>query len=94
MGMCSHVVGIFSPPDSWIKMKAVWDACKLADIAIPEEVLDFFGGEEPDPRGVVSVIDHPCVSVYKDIDRNAEGFEIDLEKLPPGLRRIRFVNSW
>jgi len=33
-------------------MKAVYDACEKAEVDPPDEVINFFNGEEPDSRGV------------------------------------------
>ena len=53
MSMSAHVVGIRPPDEKWKKMKAVWDACTMANTSIPQEVRDFFGCEPPDKAGVV-----------------------------------------
>src|SRR5580693_999075 len=47
MSMSMHVVGFRAPGDTWTKMKAVWDACKVPNIPVPQSVDQFFGGEAP-----------------------------------------------
>jgi len=101
MGMSSSVYGIRPPNERWRKMKEIYEACEKADIDPPEEVQEFFpDGEPPDPKGVVVDLscfgpkyeNHPSVTEYKgDMD---EGFEVEIDKLPPDVKIIRFVNSW
>lgn len=89
MGMSTHVVGFRPPDEKWKKMKAVWDACKVAKTEIPESVVDFFNGETPDPAGVEVEIKAKDWSMD-----SASGYEIDLDKLPKDIKTIRFYNSW
>ena len=42
MGMSTHVVGFKPANAKWLNMKAIWDACQEAEIAVPDEVGDFF----------------------------------------------------
>lgn len=92
MSMSTHVVGIRPPDDTWKRMKAVWDACVAADVPVPDEVLDFFAGETPDPAGVVVPL-RSFARAWND-DGTKEGLEIDVDKLPSNIRTIRFYNSW
>lgn len=93
MGMSTHVVGFKPPDDKWKKMKAVYDACRAADINCPEDVDDFFCNGEPDDRGVeFSIEKYPCTKKYN--EETSSGFEIDLKKLPADVTIIRFYNSY
>ena len=93
MGMHSYVLGFREPDERWRQMKSVWDACKAADIDVPQEVEMFFGGEAPDPSGIeIGFHKHPCCSEYKSEMR--DGFEIDISKLPDNITKIRFVNAY
>lgn len=92
MGMSTHVVGIIPPDDVWKKMKAAYDSCVAAGVSIPGEVDQFFNGETPDPAGVVVELGAPCVEKWSDDSRS--GFEVDVTKLPPHVRIVRFYNSW
>ena len=92
MSMNTHVVGFKPPDDKWKKMKAVYDACKLAGINPPGDVSDYFQGA-PDDRGVeVEIEKQPCTKEYSDDMR--QGFEVDIKKLPPDVTIIRFYNSY
>jgi hypothetical protein len=93
MGMSTHVVGIRPPDAKWTQMKAVWDACKLAGVEPPDEVLEFFDHAPPDPAGIrVELEGKPCIRAFNDDMR--QGFEVDISKLPKNVTVVRFYNSW
>ncbi len=89
MSMHTRVVAFRAPDEQWQRMKTVWDACDDAGIDIPEKVLEYFGDEEPDPRGVE-------IDIHKYIwtADMQEGFEIFLEEVPEDVKVIRFYNSY
>jgi len=89
MGMSTHVTGFVPPDETWLKMKAIWDACTEAGIAIPDEVDAFFDGEAPDPTG--QTVNVPSREWHDD---SREGIEITLADVPPQVKIIRFYNSW
>jgi hypothetical protein len=93
MGMSTHICG-FKPPDAkWKAMKAVWDSCRAAGIDAPKEVEDFFGGEVPDPKGVEVELGRDQGLREWGTDY-ADGFELDVKKLPPDVTVIRFYNHY
>ena len=92
MSMSTHLVGIKPPDDDWLKMKAVWDACEAAGIAVPEDVEKFFDYTEPDPAGVVVDLDRGRAREWRAEDR--EGYELDIADLPAGVKTVRFYNAW
>lgn len=101
MGMSSHVVAIRPPDEDWRRLKAVWDACEAAGVAPPQVVKDFFGGEAPDPRGVLVENDWEASRRSPDerwveewSSDNGSGFEVRIDKLPPGVKVVRFFNAW
>lgn len=93
MSMSKNVVG-FKPPDAtWQRMKAVWDACRVANVPVPTEVEDFFNGDAPDPAGVVVDIEgESYVTEWNGVAAN--GFEVDLKQVPGDITILRFYNSW
>lgn len=97
VSMYSYVEGIMLPDDKWNKMKAVYDSCSIAGIPIPNEVNSFFNGEGPDDKGIIIAFERlkalGAVKSWDDGDMRV-GFEVTLEKLPPGIKIIRFVNSY
>lgn len=97
MSMSMRVRGIRPGDEKWQKMKGIYDACESMDIDIPEEVLDFFDGEEPCPDGVeINLTDgrHAVAREYKDAKMNAEGYDIDVADIPKDVKTIRFYCSW
>ena len=92
MGMSTSIYGIRTPDAKWLKMKAVWDACVKAEVAIPLDVGEFFMGEAPDQKGVlINLTDHPAATK---LEGDISGFDVDLSLLPKNVNLIRFVNSW
>jgi len=89
MGMTTNIVA-FPPNDRWRRMQAIWEACEAAGVAVPDEVDIFFGGESPDPLG--AEVDIDC-AIEKWHDDSAEGYQIDIAKLPNDIQFIRFYIS-
>jgi len=77
------------------KMKAILDACEAANIDPPEEVQDFFDGEPDAVHGVVVSMDAMdkagALTEYRDDCR--EGYDIEIAKLPPGIKVLRVYLS-
>ena len=96
MSMSTFVEAYKPPDEKWRAMKSVWDACARAEVDPPDEVLDFFEEEKPDKAGVR--IDHfkmEKAGIIKEWgDDGRSGYELDLEKLPEGVKVLRFYNSW
>lgn len=89
MSMSTNVVGFAPPDEKYRRMKAIWDACKAADIKMPGEVNEFFDGQEPDPQGVEVIIKHKKWS-----DDMRDGIEVEIAALPPHVKVIRFYTAW
>lgn len=79
------------PHDSWVKMKAVWDACEAAGVGVPDEVAAYFHDEIPEGEG--PVVQLQTSRNYRTGDPVVYGLEIDVKDLPKGTRTIRFVVS-
>lgn len=91
MSMSSHVMGFKAPTPKFNAMLDAYRSCVAAKIQIPEEVLEFFGHEEPDEAGI-EVSLKGCIRPYA--AEMCDGFEVDLSKLPEGVTMIRFYNSY
>lgn len=92
MSMSTHVVGFKPPDDKWKAMKAVYDACVAAGVVVPEDVQNFFGWTPPDEAGVE--VDERKLPLKEWKDRSRQGFELDVTKLDPDIKIVRFYNSW
>jgi hypothetical protein len=88
----SRVIYGFAPPDEkWQQMKAIYDACRAAKIPIPADVDRFFDGVRPDPAGVqIDLTRNNCEAVREWNSEYGMGYEVDLDKLPPHIKMIRF----
>lgn len=92
MGMSMHVVGFRPADDKWNKMKAAWDACEAAGLPIPEEVENYFEDEYPGDKPGMEV---ELGEAVQELNREGEeGYQVDVTKLPDGVRFIRFYCSW
>jgi hypothetical protein len=93
MGMSTYV-NYYRPPDEkFEKMKAAYNACKNAGLDTPDEVSDFFQGQNPNLLNGVE-IQAPSNSYVEGSDDSRQYIEVDLTKLPKDVRFVRFVNSW
>jgi hypothetical protein len=91
MSMSTHVLGVIPPDEKFERMKNAYDACKLAGVPVPENVADFFGGEEPDPKGRLVELGN---AREWDPGHPESGFEVWIDELPPHVKAVRFINSW
>lgn len=91
MGMSTHVTGFSPPDDEWRKKKAAHDACVAAGVEPPLELSKFFGFDPPTEHGREIDIS-AAVSNWQNDAR--AGVDVDLSKLPPGVKVIRFFNAW
>lgn len=92
MSMSMHVIGYQPADEQWKKMKAAWDACAAAGIDPPDEVIDFFDGENPGDSPGKEVDINNGVTGWQAEGR--DGYEVDITALPPGVRFVRFYCSW
>jgi hypothetical protein len=90
--MSTHVVGFRPADEKWEKMKEVWAACDSAGVPVPDNVLDFFDHEHPGDKPGAEVDVDAAVKDWN--STGCSGFEVDVTKLPPGLKILRFYNSW
>lgn len=87
MSRSLDIVGFVPPDDAWRKMKAVWDACKEADIDCPPEVYEFFAGSRPDSNGQEQPIPF---SKWQNEDEMSYGYDVTVSDIPKHVTVIRF----
>ncbi len=92
MGMSTHIIAFRPPDEKWQRMKLILDTCKQAEVQPPREVMEFFNDEEPESEGVKIEI-REAVEEWNDDDMQ-DGFQVNLDKLPPDIKFIRFYNSY
>lgn len=91
--MSTFVLGVVPPDENHLKKVAAARALEAAGIdELPFELESYFGGETPDEAGMVVSLPREAVTHWSDGDRS--GREVDITKLPPGVKILRFVNSW
>ncbi len=95
MSMSTGITG-YRPKDAeWEKKKSAFQACQDAGIPIPEKLYEFFNGCDPVKEDLHSleIPIEQAVRQVKGVDmRNI--WEVDITKLPAGVRFIRFINSY
>ena len=92
MSMSMDVIGIKPANEKFWKMKQVHDRCKELGIRMPDQVLEFFDYAKPDDDGVIVHLKEPCVTEFSSGDE--EGIAVDLEKLPEGIKFLKFRCSY
>ncbi len=92
MGMSTHVALLRDRNDPEHQKKvAVLRSCVAAKIAPPEEIQEYF--EDTCDEDLPLEVDFKPRR-WRDQDGMREGFEVDLSELPPGVKTIRFYNSY
>ena len=93
MSMSTNVVGIVPADGKYKRMVAAAKALELAGLEIPDAINEFFDWEWPiNEDGMVVDINKEAISEYSaDME---DGYEIDIFKLDPKIKIIRFTNSY
>ncbi len=68
-------------------MKGIWEACDAAKVSIPKEVLDFFDGGPPSDKPGAEIEVKAAIKKWN--SKDGSGYEVDLDKLPKGVRFLR-----
>ena len=92
MSTSMHAVGFKPADEKWKRMKAVWEACDLAETQVPDSVLEYFDDERPgDKPGMEVALGDSCKEWNAEME---QGYEIDITNVPEGVRFIRVYNSY
>lgn len=101
MGMSTYVQGFRVLNPEFEKMMEVKNFCDRNKVSLPKEVEQFFGKFSLDPEEYIREkmdqsleVDIPKDAVDRDSEDSSEWIEVDLEKLPSGVKKIRFTNSY
>ena len=95
MSISINLVGYRKADETFHRMKAVYDACKKAKIDPPQSVEKYFGYDSPTQYGnqiALKPDETPGITSYN--ENECDGFDVDLDKLPPEIRVLRFYNSY
>lgn len=96
MGMSSSVAGVRDLDGTFAKMAAVKKACDDAKVAYPQELKAYFKhpGESIEYlRSEMESVDI-AVAVIERSEGAVNFWEVNLAKLPEGVKAIRFSNSY
>ena len=105
MSMSLQFFRSLNDPDLSVKLKAAY-ACKEAGVELPPELLEFLGPVFRDhgelPSEMAAAVDSMLSlgpewnarKAYEWKDDMMEGYEINLDDLPKGTKRVRFYCSW
>lgn len=97
--MSMHVYGLrdrTSP--AHLQKVAVLKACQEAGVQLPKELDDYFkvDGRKLEcvsPDDAITIpLRTPVTSPY--VAHSETGYDVDLDKIPQGVKTIRFCNSW
>ncbi len=100
MGMSTHIKAFVPDTDKdFQKHKKILLMCSESEVSLPKETMDYFGvrSDYPDKTLLEEKlqIDLQEDIHYEEYSRESSaGFEVDLTKLPKGVTKIRFYNSW
>jgi len=101
MGMSTRIEAFIPDTDlEYQKHKKVFLACHEADVELPKQTAEYFGGDEGDwpelemldEKLEIRLIEGVHYTEYR--GDMIEGFEVDINKLPKGVSKIRFTNSY
>lgn len=98
MSMSTHISGFVSDTNpEYQKHKKVLLFCEEQGVSLPKETAEYFGSDSAD----LYLLDEKLsIELVKNIhyveyrEDMVEGFEVDLSKLPSGVSKLRFYNSY
>jgi len=98
MGRSTHIEAFIPDSDKeYQKHKKILLMCLENDVSLPKETAQYFGSED----AYESLLDEKLeIELEEDVhytkwcDEYRSGFEVDLSKLPKGVNKLRFYNSW
>ena len=94
MGMSTRIKAYVPDTDrEYQKHKEVYLVCLKAGVSLPKETEEYFKGcDRPEEKLEVELVKGEHYQIYRQ-DMN-DGFEVELDKLPEGVTKIRFYNSY
>ena len=94
MSMSTYVQGLMKKTEKYEKMESILILCKELNINPPQEVYEYFELQYDGycKNGIIVPLPKGIVEHYTDDED--EIWEIDLYKIPDGVTKIRFVNSY
>lgn len=100
MGMSTCIMGFRSEDDlkaEFDKHKPIFDLCRKSGISLPKETQEFFSGEKTDFSDFEDDLEIDLIrgKHYEEYSEDMRyGFEVDLQKLPKEVKKLRFYNLY
>lgn len=98
MSMSTHIEALMPDTDpEYQRHKKVFLTCMEANVSLPKETQTYFGTSYGYPGVLTEKLQIELTEGehFTEINEDSEkGFEVDLTKLPPGITKLRFYNSW
>jgi hypothetical protein len=101
--MRSYLEGVRPQDKRWLRMKNAYESCMAAGVAVPQDVLDYFDfdsyeeeyiTEEGPAEPLADGHKIHCDAITRHGEEMQDGFIVDLRKLDPAIKILRFVNSY
>lgn len=95
--MSTYLKGLRQPSDEWKKKRAAVKALVEAGEEVPDSLIAYFGEPGIYPKYILEdetkglEVNIPST---KGNGRDEQWIEISVKDIPPGVDRIRFINSW
>ena len=92
--MSTYVMGLIEDTDPlYQKHLKVLQVCREANVSLPKETYEFFGGQYENVEIEKLKVDIPAKQ-FSDTQACADIFEILVSDIPKGVSKIRFINSF
>lgn len=98
--MSTHIKAFIPDTDpEYQKHKEILEMCLKHNVYLPQQTANYFGQSNPYPGMIeeklqIELSEGVHYMEYRDSHSSEEGFDIDLTKLPKGVTKLRFYNSW
>jgi hypothetical protein len=99
MGMSTHLIALRDMDGEFAKMLKAKLFCDENRLSYPAEVEAYFQGMADESESLLcneflEVDIRVAVTEWRDNGASREGYEVEIAKLPPEVKTIRFYNSW
>lgn len=94
MSTFSYVQGVVPKDEKYLKMEKIYDDCTSLGIKAPDEVLSYLDAlGESCESGLLTELPEGVVKQCGDME-GCDVWEIDIEKVPKDIKKIRFITSY
>lgn len=98
MGMSTHIQGFIPDTDTdFKKHKKILLFCMEENVSLPKETAEYFGSDDAEEYLIEEKLEIKLEEGvhYKEwMEDSSKGFEVDLTRLPKGVTKLRFFNTY